>query len=242
VRPAARECAADHFLNQRLEAIDALIDRLARSEVAECAYNQYGLRGQPERARANGLRRENLRRYLQQMTGVGPKALLVGEAPGYRGCRLTGVPFTSERILLRRRDVVGARGACRIFGPEQGYRKTAERRKVTGEASATMVWQTIGALRPLPLLWNAFPFHPFREGQQMSNRRPTVGELASGSMYIGALSRIYDIELVVAVGTAAESALERAKIQHRSVCHPSHGGKAQFVAGLERISGDTGAF
>lgn len=43
-----------------------------------------------------GTRRENLKTYLGSFPEV-PEILIVGEAPGYRGCRFTGVPFTCER-------------------------------------------------------------------------------------------------------------------------------------------------
>ena len=239
--PAGHSVHPEHSAVPYSESIDALIDRLARTEAAECVYNQYGLTGRPERLRANGRRRENLRLYLRHMTDMGPKVMLVGEAPGYRGCRLTGVPFTSERILLTRGKGSWPQGARRVVGPGLGYQKTDERGRVTGEASATIVWQAIETLCPLPLLWNAFPFHPFRAGQPMSNRQPTKRELAVGVQYVVELSMIYGIELVVAVGKAAESALERAKIKCCPVRHPSHGGKAQFVAGIRRISRQTGA-
>jgi len=45
------------------------------------------------------IRRENLQLYLEKMQKLNPSFLLLGEAPGYRGCRLTGIPFSSERIL-----------------------------------------------------------------------------------------------------------------------------------------------
>ena len=44
-------------------------------------------------------RRENLKLYLEKMKKLNPSFLLLGEAPGYKGCRLTGIPFSSEKIL-----------------------------------------------------------------------------------------------------------------------------------------------
>ena len=49
----------------------------------------------------NQLRRHNLTRYLSAMEQSRPTLLLVGEAPGYRGCRLTGIPFTSSHTLVQ---------------------------------------------------------------------------------------------------------------------------------------------
>jgi uracil-DNA glycosylase len=215
---------------------------LGRPESTDRAFNQYGIAGQPEADRANKLRRGNLRRYLRQMGNMGPRAMLVGEAPGYRGCRLTGVPFTSEKIILSGLNVVGAQGACQIFGSERGYQKTDERERVSSEASATMVWGTIAVFQPLPVLWNAYPFHTFHPGRPMSNRRPSAPELAWGGQFVAELLQLFAIETVVAVGASAASALNRAGIRYHLVRHPSHGGKAQFVAGLKRISGETGAF
>ncbi len=47
----------------------------------------------------NALRRQNLALYLQEMRERSPKVLLLGEAPGFRGMRITGVPFTNRTIL-----------------------------------------------------------------------------------------------------------------------------------------------
>ena len=75
----------------------------------------------------NLLKRKNLFLYLQQMAKLNPHVLLVGEAPGYRGCRLTGVPFTSEFILLNGIDEIG------LFGKLRDYQKTNEFEKVWKE-------------------------------------------------------------------------------------------------------------
>lgn len=210
--------------------------------MSDRTFNQYGTSDQVETERANRVRRENLRLYLRQLAHVTPRAMLVGEAPGYRGCRLTGVPFTSERILLNGLDVAGVRSTCRIFGLECGYQKTSERERITGEASATIMWEAISSLRPLPLLWNAYPFHPFRPRETNSNRRPSAQELASGRELISEFLHHYAFETVVAVGESAASALTAAGISFHKVRHPSHGGKSAFVDGLRQIAEETGAF
>jgi hypothetical protein len=43
------------------------------------------------------LRRQRLRAYLELRADA--TVLLVGEAPGYRGARISGLPFMSERQL-----------------------------------------------------------------------------------------------------------------------------------------------
>ena len=64
-----------------------IVDRLARARVGS-THNQY-TRSQ--------LRRDRLRTYLAAHASA--EIVLVGEAAGYRGARISGVPFTSERQL-----------------------------------------------------------------------------------------------------------------------------------------------
>jgi len=73
----------------------------------------------------------------------------VGEAAGYRGARVSGLPFTSER------QVTGA---------------------APGEATATIVHRVLAelGLEEQVLLWNVVPTHP---GTETSNRRPTREEV-----------------------------------------------------------------
>src|SRR5437773_6339701 len=126
---------------------DRFVADLARVELSDRAVNQY---------RESAVRRRNLRLYLEEMEAIGPRLLLVGEAVSYRGGRLTGIAFVSESLMLCGVDLAGDR---RIFGSDRGYAKADPAARVSTEASATMVWATIRRLEPLPLLWNAFPFH-----------------------------------------------------------------------------------
>jgi uracil-DNA glycosylase len=204
-----------------MRRLDRFIEALSSVELSERACNQYA-RG----VRQNAIRRSNLRLYFQQI-GT-PRILLVGEAPSYRGGRLTGIPFTSESIMLC--------GARPFLGSHRGYRKATPGRKLSTEASATMVWAAIRHIDPLPLLWNAFPFHPFAAGNPSSNRVPAVGELLIGAPFLESLLQLFPIERVVAIGNQAERSLTHLGIAHQKVRHPSQGGKKKFLEGLARLA------
>jgi len=126
-----------------------LVARLARARIGT-TYNQY--------ARSE-LRRERLRAYLDAKQDA--PIVLVGEAAGYRGARVSGIAFTSERQLT---------GA----GPS--------------EASATIVHRTLGELGVTDdvLLWNVVPTHP---GTETSNRLPTRAEVAAARPFLTELTR-----------------------------------------------------
>jgi uracil-DNA glycosylase len=155
--------------------------------------------------------------------------LLVGEAPGYRGCRLTGVPFTSEHILLSGLEPLG------LFGEARGYRKTNEFEKPWKEASARIIWDTLVTTSSIPLIWNAFPFHPFKLGDEKSNRKPTTTEIIKGQDFLHELIRLFNIKIIVAVGNTANSSLKSMGIACEKVRHPSYGGKTQFTSGITDI-------
>jgi hypothetical protein len=73
------------------------------------------------------------------------------------------------------------------------------------------------------LLWNVVPTHP---GSEISNRRPTRDEVEAASPFLDELTRG---RVAIAVGRLAASALEAPHVRH-----PSHGGAAEFEAGLRR--------
>ena len=213
-----------------MRSFDRFLSELADTEVSDRATNQFSrtvgdLQG-------NAVRRRNLRLYLTELANISPRMLLIGEAVSYRGGRLTGIAFVSETVMLGGVDTQNGR----ILGADKGYKKATLGPKLSTEASATMVWSTIAAIEPLPLLWNAFPFHPFHPGEPDSNRVPSAAELLIGETFIARLLKLFPIQQIVAIGNQASLSLTRMNIAHEKVRHPSQGGKNLFVAGMARLS------
>jgi len=163
------------------------------------------------------------------MAALEPDTLLVGEAPGYNGCARTGVPFSSERLLRE-----GAWDG-KLFGVHNGYRVTSD--TAANEQSAAAMWEVLGRVDRLPLLWNAYPFHPHRPGNPDSNRKPRASELLVGMEILEEIMAMFGIRNVVAVGNAAEAVLKKMGVGHAKVRHPAYGGRSAFTSGLSEILG-----
>ncbi len=212
-----------------LDQIGALITALAKGETAADAFNEYA-RDHDN----NALRRANLRCYLRAMAERMPDTLLVMEAPGYRGCRLTGVPVTSRKLLL------GGVPELHIFGGDYGYRDVDEPgfEAIYGEQTATIVWGTLAKLRVLPFIWNTFPYHPHKPGQPLTNRKPRKAEREQGANFLQQIIEMWQFKQVFAVGNVAYDTLRERSIDCAKVRHPAQGGKHDFVAGLTALLAD----
>ncbi len=179
----------------------------------------------------DGRRREhNLRRYHELMAASmavgGPRVMLVGEAPGYRGHTVSGVPFTSMRQLTARPGL--------ITGAPQGDGfALPEHPAADWEQSAGIVWRALAAWRgPLPLMWAIYPNHPHEPGRPGTNRAPRATEVAAGAPIALALAEAFGITAFLAVGRKAQGALARAGVDATPVRHPAQGGARAFTEQL----------
>src|SRR5262245_1265314 len=156
---------------------ERFVARLASARIGS-TYNFY------REGRGAKLRRGRLAAYLDDKADT--HVLLVGEAPGYRGARISGIPFTSERQLTGR-------------GP--------------AEASATIVHRVLGELgiEDEVLLWNVVPTHPHEPGSPYTNRRPSRFEVDVSFRYLegAACGRP-----LIAVGRLAEEVTGAPYVRH----------------------------
>lgn len=209
-------------------SIDQLITDLAVFQPeGDDVFNQYQANDNPN----NAIRRANFKHYLQTIAQRQPQTLMVMEAPGYRGSRLTGVPVTSRKVLLE--------GILELdmFGTENGFSDVSDAgfENIYGEQSATIVWNTLAELNHVPLIWNTFPFHPRQAGKPRTNRRPRKAETELGSVFLRRVIDCFQPQAVIAVGNVAYETLLGMGIDCIKVRHPAQGGKNDFVAGLTKI-------
>ena len=131
--------------------VSAFVKELASARIG-ATHNQYA---------DSALRRHRLVEYLDSRRDA--RLLLVGEAAGYRGARVSGIAFTSERQLTG-------------SGPT--------------EISATIVHRTLEELGIAEdvVLWNLVPTHPHAPGlpfvRRLARRRCVlaVGRLAEEAL------------------------------------------------------------
>ncbi len=163
------------------------------------------------------------------------RLILIGEAPGYQGCRYSGIAFTSERLLL-------AGDIPRVTIPSD---RLTDRHKPWSEPSATVVWRTLTRLdlAECTILWNAVQLHPFKHPKDtpepehvLTNRTPTPEEVALGRDAMRLLTEAFPQAKLIAVGDKAKRQLNAMGIPMLgTVRHPANGGATQFADQLARL-------
>lgn len=130
-------------------------------------------------------KRENLEKFLLRSN---IKYILIGEAPGRRGCLKCGVPFCDDNTLkeiINKPNVVG---------------------EESKETSAQRIYM---AFKNDFVAWNVFPFHP--KGKNGKNRTPNTKELKLGQKYLEDFLEIFKNSgaKIILVGRKAEKAFKK---------------------------------
>lgn len=206
------------------DSVHDFVERLA-AVPSDDGRNNFFHPGEP----ANAQRRHNLEIYLEEMLDRAPRALLLGEAPGFRGMRITGVPFTNRTMFQ------GPANSFGLFGPEKAYVLPADAAGVAAEPTATVMWEVLAELEFLPLLWSACPWHTHVPGKLQSNRTPRTSDTRLGIPFWQSLTGLFVIRTVVAVGNVAHRSLLSSGMEVPKVRHPSHGGRSGFKQGLAEL-------
>lgn len=209
--------------DSKLQLVHLLVDQLAGLPESDRLFNPYA--GEDSGA---SIRRRNFDLYLNDMLNRQPRSVMVFEAPGYRGCRFSGIPVTSERIMLRGIEKWG------LFG--EGYEQSSDVPGGIAEMTATILWEAlIEYANEPPLIWNTVPLHPHQIGEPMSNRTPTITEQRDGAVMIDAMLELFQPARILAVGRTAERMLTERGCEATALRHPSQGGKPEFVRGLKEV-------
>ncbi len=177
--------------------------------------------------RENKSLRDNLKTYFKYIERFQPKILILGEAPGYLGCRKTGIPFTSGYIIDTHSCFKNIKDKLVYCSKDKELTATVFYSYFTPEK-----FQKV-------LLWNIFPFHPHEPNNPASNRPPKTSEVKVGLSILKQLIKEYNIERIACLGKKAVEGVtklsDESKIKFNYIRHPGRGGKSQFIEGMNKL-------
>jgi len=197
-------------MDNRLKKLDSFLNMLASRQSSESVYNQY----KDERLL------HNLKTYFSYLLTNGYGPLMIGEAPGYKGCRITGIPFTSSNQISHSKHKIFTQNSSDFF---LSVKKS--------ENTASIVWEKIKTDTTFPVFWNAFPFHPHKKDNSLSNRRPVGEETEEGKKYIALLLELFPTKRIYAIGNVSYDLMRNnfPGFEVVYIRHPSFGGKKGFL-------------
>jgi len=190
------------------------------------------------------IRRNHFRAYLRKRLGKA-KVVVIGEALGYRGGHFSGIPMTSERILLGKKKGTGIEPA-HVFSGIKARRTSTRDQCPDGfsEPTATIVWSSLLRLGLKPeefVLWNAFLWHSFNPRRGLlSNRMPNKSERSAGLSVLNAFLDLFPCEEIIALGNIAASQLQELDVKAHRVRHPASGGARLFRKGIGTVANEVG--
>ena len=169
-------------------------------------------------------RRDRLRRHL---SAPDVKLVIVGEAPGYQGARISGMAFTSEALLMD--------GAIPRIDPTG---RLTTRVKPWSEPSARIIWELLyrNHIADVTVMWNAYPFWPMAPAENgYGNRTPMRAEVLSGQRLLTCLKTWFPTAIFAALGNKATESMGSLGIEHVHCRHPAYGGKPVLEGQIAEI-------
>lgn len=225
--PTAKECVDKAASAVKPAALIRLLDHLWSTNVNGNLFDPW------RQANSDDLDEGSIaqRRFAlaAHLSAPAPSLLLVGEAPGYRGCRVSGVPFTSEGLIDD--------GAIPRL---TSMKRFSKRHTPWREASATHVWRALRkhGLEKAAILWNSVPWHPHPFGLPEKNRSPSSEEQIVGHKFLQLLLDALPGSIqIVAIGRVSQRALTQVGVDCHHVWHPAaHGGAKRFQEGIDDVA------
>lgn len=182
----------------------------------------------------------NLRKYLQKREDA--EYILIAEAPGYQGCHFSGIPMTSERLIIYNKYSLGESKLERTSGANLANMPKIVQDYGFCEPTATIVWNLmvdeLGIDPENFVLWNAFPFHPYKKNNMLSNRKPKKNEILSTKNILSSFIELFkNKKNIICVGNVSENTLKnilKVDFKFDKVRHPANGGSHDFKEGMKR--------
>ncbi|MFX1453827.1 MAG: uracil-DNA glycosylase [Promethearchaeota archaeon] len=200
------------------------LEKLTKRESSQTVFNQY----------KSPFQHNNLFIYLNQAQINGADILFLGEAAGYKGCRITGVPFSANYNIKNSKCFSQLRKSL-FLG------QIDEKRESTSTIFHEFINKKPSIYNKI-VVWNVFPFHSYDSGNHNSNRTPSHQELVEGQDFILDLFKIFKFKQYYPIGASAETCLTEMRVNNIippfeffRIRHPSHGGKVDFIKGMKRI-------
>lgn len=186
----------------------------------------------------------NLCKYLKKREDA--KYILIAEAPGYQGCHFSGIPMTSERLILQDKYGLGKSGLNLQRTSKTNLTNVPKIVQDFGfcEPTATIVWNQIvdkiGIDSKDFVLWNAFPFHPYKyENNMLTNRKPKKKEILDTKIILSLFLELFDKkQRIICIGNVSKNTLGNIlKVDFKldKVRHPANGGANDFRNEIQNL-------
>lgn len=204
--------------------IDAFVDSLQGFDTGRDLFNPWrDVTADDAHDNMPQVRRDLLRQHLWCAV---PRLIIVNDTNNYYGSRQTGVPLTSEYLILNRRV------------PRLQYdQRMTNTANMFADPSAGLFWQLLpqAGLAEQTLCWDVLPFQPYRASSGM-NRKPSDDEFALGKAWLQELLGAFPDAAVLGVGAQVRDTLRQLGRNADWVKHPSRGGAGTLKAILNDIA------